>query len=75
MNRSAFQSFLLAHGIQTVIHYPIAPNNQIAYKEYCELNLPITKKIHEEVISLPISQVMTNEEVNEVIRVVNLFTV
>jgi dTDP-4-amino-4,6-dideoxygalactose transaminase len=75
IDRSAFQSFLLAHGIQTVIHYPIAPNHQIAYKELASLNLPITEKIHQEVISLPISQVMTEEEVNEVIRVVNLFTV
>jgi dTDP-4-amino-4,6-dideoxygalactose transaminase len=74
IDRSAFQSFLLAHGIQTVIHYPIAPNHQIAYKELASLNLPITEKIHQEVISLPISQVMTEEEVNEVIRVVNLFT-
>jgi dTDP-4-amino-4,6-dideoxygalactose transaminase len=73
-NRSEFQSFLLAHGIQTVIHYPIAPNHQIAYKELASLNFPITEKIHQEVISLPISQVMTEEEVNEVIKVVNLYT-
>ncbi len=73
-NRNAFQSFLLAHGIQTVIHYPIAPNHQIAYKELADLKFPITEKIHEEVISLPISQVMSEAEVNEVIRVVNLFT-
>ena len=74
IDRSAFQSFLLAHGIQTVIHYPIAPNHQIAYKELADLKFPITEKIHQEVISLPISQVMTEDEVNEVIRVVNLFT-
>ncbi|MFZ4799319.1 MAG: DegT/DnrJ/EryC1/StrS family aminotransferase [Bacteroidia bacterium] len=74
-NRTEFQSFLQSNGIQTVIHYPIAPNHQTAYKELADFSFPITEKIHQEVISLPISQVMTNEEVNEVIRVVNLFTI
>lgn len=73
-NRNEFQSFLLSHGIQTVIHYPIAPNDQTAYKELADFSFPITEKIHQEVISLPISQVITTDEVNEVIKVVNLFT-
>ena len=69
--REAFQSYLTDEGVQTVIHYPIAPHHQLAYKEFAEMTFPITEKIHQEVISLPISPVMTEEEVEEVIEAVN----
>lgn len=69
--RNRFQEYLSEKGIQTVIHYPIAPHKQPAYTEWHGLSLPITEKIHDEIISLPISQVMSDVEVAEVIRVVN----
>ena len=59
------------NGIQTVIHYPVPPHKQPAYKELNNLNLPITEKIHREIISLPISQVMTDEEIQQVTKIVN----
>ena len=62
-NREALQKHLEANGIQTNIHYPIPPHKQGAYKELESLNLPITENIHREVISLPISPVLTDEEV------------
>jgi dTDP-4-amino-4,6-dideoxygalactose transaminase len=72
-NRKAFQQYLSDNDIQTVIHYPIAPHQQLAYKEFASLSFPITEQIHKEVISLPISPIMTDEEVKFVINVVNAF--
>ena len=69
--RERFQQYLDSKGIQTVIHYPTAPHKQDAYKEFSSLSLPITEQIHREVISLPISPVMTQEEVETVVRIVN----
>ncbi len=69
--RNHLQDYLREHGIQTLIHYPIPPHKQLAYKEWNEISLPVAEKIHNEVLSLPISPVMTNEEVNEVVQVIN----
>ena len=69
--RDAFQAYLTEKDIQTVIHYPIPPHRQPAYTEWHDLRLPITEKIHGTIISLPISPVMTDAEVGEVIAVVN----
>ncbi|MCR5839068.1 MAG: DegT/DnrJ/EryC1/StrS family aminotransferase [Kiritimatiellae bacterium] len=69
--RDDFQAHLSGRGIQTVIHYPIPPHRQPAYTEWHSLSLPITEKIHDEILSLPISPVMTEDEVSEVIRAVN----
>lgn len=72
--RHELQAFLEEHGIQTLIHYPIAPHKQEAYKEWNHLQLPITEQIHDEVLSLPISPVMEKEDVQAVIQAINLFT-
>ena len=71
--RDAFQAYLTEKGIQTVIHYPIPPHRQPAYTEWHGLDFPITEKIHETIISLPISPVMTDAEVAEVVAAVNRF--
>ena len=71
--RDRFQAYLKDNGIETIIHYPIPPHKQEAYKEYNLLSLPITEKIHREVLSLPISPVMSREQAEEVVRVVNNF--
>lgn len=70
-NREEFQNYLMRHGIQTLIHYPIAPHKQACYQEWSNLSLPITEKIHTEIISIPISPVMTIEEASRVVEVVN----
>lgn len=72
--RAEFQKYLTEKGVQTVIHYPIPPHKQPAYTEWHDYKLPVTEKIHDEIISLPISPVMTDEDVAEVIRVANLFS-
>lgn len=65
--------YLNDNGIQALIHYPVPPHQQKAYKELNHLHLPITEKIHEEVLSLPISQIITDEEAEKVVQVVNSF--
>jgi len=65
--------YLNNNDIQALIHYPIPPHQQKAYKELNHLHLPVTEKIHQEVISLPISQIITDEEVEKVVFVVNSF--
>jgi len=72
-DRDGLQKHLEDNGVQTNIHYPTAPHKQGCYKEFVDLSLPVTEKIHREVISLPISPVMTNEEVEKVVEVVNVF--
>ncbi len=71
--RQKLQEYLLAHGVQTVIHYPIPPHKQLAYKEYNQLRFPITEQIHDEVLSLPMSPVLTDAELSHIINVVNSF--
>ncbi len=72
-NRDKLQNYLHDNEIQTVIHYPIPPHKQLAYKEWNGLNLPVTEKIHREVLSLPMSQVMTCQEAERVVRAINNF--
>ncbi len=71
--REKLQAFLQEQGVQTLIHYPIPPHKQKAYKYYNHLSFPITEKIHNEVLSLPISPVMSEEEVSKVIEIINQF--
>ncbi len=73
--RERLQAYLTEKGIQTLIHYPIPPHKQLAYKEYNHLSFPLTEAIHEEVLSLPISPVLTDAEVELVINVLNNFGV
>lgn len=72
-NRDDFQEYLTQHGIQTVIHYPIPPHLQQAYKDWNNLEFPISEKIHREVISLPISGVITQVEMEKITEVINKY--
>jgi dTDP-4-amino-4,6-dideoxygalactose transaminase len=72
-NRSHLQHYLLKNDIQTIIHYPLAPHKQKALLEFNHLSFSITEKIHEEVLSLPISPVITNEQVDFVIKILNQY--
>ncbi|SHG35674.1 dTDP-4-amino-4,6-dideoxygalactose transaminase [Flavobacterium fluvii] len=72
-NREDLQQYLLENGIQTMIHYPIPPHKQKAFAAWYHLSFPITEKIHNEVLSLPISPVMTDDEVSFVIDVLNKY--
>jgi len=75
--RSSFRDELVLHlkknGIETLIHYPVAPHMQVAYKEWNDRSYPIAEKIHHEVLSLPMYAVLRDEQVEQVIHAVNSF--
>jgi dTDP-4-amino-4,6-dideoxygalactose transaminase len=73
VERDRLQSYLHNHGIQTVIHYPIAPHLQAAYLEMNNKNYLLSEQIHKEVLSLPISPVQCIEDTKIIIEVVNHF--
>ncbi len=73
--RERLQNYLIENGIQTLIHYPVPPHQQQAYKEWNDLIFPLTEKIHREVLSMPISQVMNDNEMEQVINIINKFSV
>lgn len=72
--RSELQDYLTKKGIQTLIHYPIPPHKQKAYEDYNHLNFPITEKIHDEILSIPLSGIISIEEMNNVVQAVNSFS-
>lgn len=72
-NREDLQHYLLENGIETMIHYPIPPHKQKAFKLWNNLSFPITEKIHNEVLSLPMSPVLTVDEVSFVISILNKY--
>ncbi len=71
--RNELLKYLDSNGIQTNIHYPTPPHLQGAYAEWADRTYPITEKIHKEVISLPISPVLADEEVDTIINLINGF--
>jgi len=71
--RDRLQQYLTENGVQTLIHYPIPPHKQIAYRQWNGLTFLLTEQIHREVLSLPISQVMEDDEVVRVVEIINNF--
>ena len=71
--RDKFRLFLSEKGIGTEVHYPIAPHKQLAYRAWQNLSLPITEKIHKQVVSLPINTVLTETQISYIIKIVNQF--
>jgi len=69
--RDKLQQYLKDNGIETLIHYPIPPHKQQAYKEWNDLSLPITEKIHKEELSLPMSPVLSQKEIEIIINLLN----
>lgn len=69
--RDELKEYLKEEGVQTAIHYPIPPHKQQCYKEWNNLSLTITEKIHNEELSLPLNQAMTNEEVKYIVEKIN----
>ncbi len=71
--RDELRQYLSENGVQTLIHYPIPPHQQECYKEWNHMSLPITERIHQQELSLPISPVLTMEEVEELVKKLNVF--
>jgi dTDP-4-amino-4,6-dideoxygalactose transaminase len=69
--RERLQQYLAENNIQTLIHYPVPPHKQPAYKENAKHSYPITDEIHSNILSLPLSPVMMQDEIQEVIKNLN----
>lgn len=74
-HREALQKYLAANGVQTLIHYPVPPHKQQAYKEWNNLSYPISEQIHAEVMSLPIGPTLGLEEAEKIIQLCNRFQI
>lgn len=72
-HRDELRNYLLDHGIETEIHYPIPPHKQQCYQEWNALELPVTEKIHQQELSIPCHPAMTNEEASLVADLLNQF--
>nr|WP_314266255.1 DegT/DnrJ/EryC1/StrS family aminotransferase [uncultured Moellerella sp.] len=73
-HREKLQKHLEDNDIQTLIHYPTPPHKQQAYSLYKDINLPITEKIHSEVLSIPIGPTLSEQEITHIISACNKFT-
>ena len=71
--RDELQAYLTEHGVQTLIHYPIPPHKQECYREWHCRSYPITERIHAQELSVPMNQVITMEEAQEVVKWLNAF--
>ena len=69
--RDELQEYLTENGVQTIIHYPIPPHMQECYKEWNDMSLPITEKIHNEELSLPMGPCLTSDDAEYVVRIIN----
>ena len=69
--REELQKYLLDKGIQTLIHYPLPPYKQEAYKEWSDESFPISELIHKEILSLPISGIQSLEDTQKIVETIN----
>lgn len=76
-NRKDLSNYLKANGIETMIHYPIAPHKQKALSPeasgWNNLSFPITEKIHDEVVSIPLNSGLKEIETDYIIAKLNSY--
>ena len=72
-NRSKLQKYLLRNGVETLIHYPIPPHKQDSLKKIFNSSLPITERIHDEVLSLPLNIILKKYEQEKIIDLLNKY--
>ncbi|WP_417198911.1 DegT/DnrJ/EryC1/StrS family aminotransferase [Bizionia sp.] len=72
-DRAAFVNFLQSHNVETLIHYPIPPHKQTALHNYAHLKLPITETIHNNVVSIPMSPILSDSDVIKIINILNTY--
>jgi dTDP-4-amino-4,6-dideoxygalactose transaminase len=72
-NRNKLKKFLHKKKIQTIIHYPIPPHRQVAFKEYRKLKLKKTEQLAKEILSLPNYPTITNKELKYIVNTINKF--
>jgi dTDP-4-amino-4,6-dideoxygalactose transaminase len=73
VNRLALQNYLKENGIETMIHYPIPPHKQKALTLWNHLAFPITEKMHEEVLSIPLNSTLRDDEIKHIVSTLNKY--
>lgn len=74
-DREHFRKYMLDNGVETAIHYPVAPVDQECYREYASLDLPVTRRLAQEVVSLPISPACTSpSDAEEICEIINAYS-
>ena len=73
VRRDELQQYLLDHGVESQIHYPIPPHKQKCYADWNNLSLPITEQIHAQELSIPCNPAMTKEEADVIVDLLNQF--
>lgn len=71
--RDELRQFLADNGVLADVHYPIPPHKQACYREWNDLSLPITERIHREILSIPVNNTITIDEREKVARLLNEF--
>lgn len=71
--RDHLQTFLQNHEIQTTIHYPIPPHKQQAYPEWNDFSFPVSEQIHQQELSIPLNQTLTDAETETIVKALNDF--
>lgn len=72
-DRNEFQEYLSTNGVGTLIHYPIAPHRQKALNEFKNLSFPVTEMLHDQVLSLPVSPILTPQQTDQIIDIINAY--
>jgi dTDP-4-amino-4,6-dideoxygalactose transaminase len=73
--RDELKQFLLENGVKTEIHYPVPPHMQKAMKFMNSLKFPVSEEIHRTTLSLPISTFHSENDIKQVVRVLNDFSI
>lgn len=71
-NRNKLQDYLAKNDVQTLIHYPMPPHKQLAYRDWNNQFFVVTEQLHNEVLSLPVSPVLSDGEAKEAVKIINL---
>jgi dTDP-4-amino-4,6-dideoxygalactose transaminase len=72
-SRDDLRDYLEINGVQTLIHYPIPPHKQNAYREWNSQSYPVTERLHNQMLSLPISGVQKLEDTKKIVHYLNCY--
>lgn len=74
-NRDVFRKYLLDKGVETNVHYPVAPFEQPCYRQmFADMDYPIASKLANEVVSLPVSSCTSLQDAKEISEIINGYT-
>ena len=69
--RDRLKKYLYENDVETLLHYPTSPHQQAAFSSWPSISLPITESIHQQVLSLPISPIMDDDDIETIVHLVN----